>query len=231
MEDRFSMEGVLQPIRDLGWTPGAIIDIGVATGTRGLYGVWPDAPICLIEPSPAALPYMQQIAERFPNVKIYNVGASNRSGTVEGMQHPSRAYAYVGPGKKDWEPTSFPVMTCDEIVADAGLTGPFLYKLDTDSHEKEILEGSSRTLAQTDLCIIEVNVFYGLRGLCPPRDIWRAMDEHGFTFLTLGHYGHSQSGVLRCIDMVFAREDSELFKRAFYKSLKPPRDRPDVLLT
>ncbi len=62
MFQRNSMEGALIPLRDLGWTPGAILDIGVATGTKGLYTAWPGVPICLVEPSPDAAPFMRQIA-------------------------------------------------------------------------------------------------------------------------------------------------------------------------
>jgi hypothetical protein len=84
MVDRISIGGVLQTIRDLGWSPGAIIDIGVSMGTDGLYDVWPDAPLCLIDPVPENRPYMEKIASSYPNVQIFNVGASNATGKMPG---------------------------------------------------------------------------------------------------------------------------------------------------
>jgi FkbM family methyltransferase len=231
MVERTSIEGALRPLRDIGWTPGAIIDIGVAEGTTGLYTVWPGVPICLIEPSPDAAPFMRRIAEAHPNVQIYNVGASNRSGVMDVYKHPSLLNVFFGTGKAHWVPAKVPVRTCDDIVADAGLKGPFVYKLDTDSHEREILEGSEATLAATDLCIIEFNVFYPLRGLCPPNEIWRSMAAHGFTLFDAGGFGYAESGLMRAVDLVFVREDSELFRLAFSNSEKQLKKKTSDALT
>ena len=48
MAERHSIRGVLRAVRATGWRPGSIIDVGVGTGTEGLYDVWPDATICLV---------------------------------------------------------------------------------------------------------------------------------------------------------------------------------------
>ncbi len=207
-------------MKALGWTPGAIIDIGVATGTSGLYSVWPGTPICLVEPSPQARPYLEEIAARFPQVKVYNVAASSASGEVAGTHHPSRPNAVIGEAKPNWPRASFPAMTCDEIVADAGLSPPFLYKLDTDTHELEILDGSAATLGQTDVCVVEVNVFYPRRGLATPDAIWRRLHDAGFAFFDMIGGGYGETGVLRCADMLFVKSSSALFKWADKRSPK-----------
>ncbi len=186
-------------------------------------------PVCLIEPSPDAMPFMRQIAEQRPNVTIYNVAASNRSGVRQAFKHEERLNIHFDKAKPAWKPTEVTAMTCDEIVADAGLTGPFIYKLDTDSHELEVLEGSAATLAQSDLCIIELNIFYALVKLSAPNDIWRVMDAHGFSLFGVADIGHGESGILRSLDLAFARADSELFKLAHLHSAKAFRDRPEIL--
>ncbi len=92
----------------------------------------------------------------------------------------------MGTGKGKWPETSIPVRTCDDIVAEARLTPPFVYKLDTNSHELEILEGSAKTLEQTELCIIELNLYYGLKGMATPADIWKVMTDKGFAMFGVG---------------------------------------------
>ncbi len=208
---RFSIGGVLTLLRDLGWTPGSIIDIGVSVGTPGLYGVWPGVPICLVEPSERSRVYMEQIAAKYPNVTMFNVGASNFSGELVGRQAEGGVNVLFGRGSQ-FPAKTFPVMRCDDIVAGADLQPPFLYKLDTDSHEREILEGSPATLARTELCIIEGNVFHGLRGCMTPGELWRIMEEHGFVFMDVADTTFGARGVLRGLDFVFARTRSPLFE-------------------
>ena len=210
-EPRHSIEGVLTTLRDIGWRPGAIIDIGVATGTRGLYSVWDDVEICLVEPSRKGLVYMEQIAAKYPKVQIFNVAASNRTGEITGGEHAEIPNVSFGKMHDALQQTTFPAMTCDDIVAAAGVSGPFVYKLDTDTHEREVVEGSSATLAATELCIIEMRVFHRNRmGMARPDDLWRAMVDRGFGFFDLAGSGFSPAGVMRSADLVFVREGSPL---------------------
>lgn len=218
--ERITIEGVLSPLRDLGWTPGAILDIGVATGTKGLYSIWPEVDICLVEPSPKSLVYMRQIAERYPKVHIYNVGASDHTGEARALVHDQVLNVIFRKPKPGWEQTTLKVMTCDDIVRDAGLKGPFLYKLDTDSHEREVLAGSSATLDETEVCIVEANVFNGFRRRFTPDDMWRTMYEKGFSLFDIASAGYGPGGLLRTLDLVFMRTGSELFERAYRASLK-----------
>lgn len=219
---RHSIEGVLTVLRDLGWRPGSILDIGVATGTPGLYSTWPDMDLCLVEPSRKGLVYLEQIAAKYPKARIFNVAASNRTGEVVGGEHADVPNVSFGKMRGDLVRTVFPAMTCDDIVAAAGISPPFLYKLDTDTHEREILEGSKATLAQTDLCIIEVRVFHKNRpGMATPDEIWRAMMEHGFVFFDMAGTLVGNSGVLRCADLVFVRQGSALHALAEANSHKP----------
>jgi FkbM family methyltransferase len=220
MNERVSMGGVLGHIRDLGWTPGAVIDIGVERGTRGLYSAWPEAPICLVEPSPRALVYMQQVAQRYPNVHIYNVGASNYTGEAPGRAYQDLVNVAIGGPKTGWTATAFPVMTCDDIVRDAGLQGPFLYKLDTDSHEREVLEGSAETLVRTDVCIVEINVFNSYKGRITPDEMWRTLHDKGFALFDFAGSALAESGLLRTMDLVFVRVGSALFDAAWRRSAK-----------
>lgn len=214
-----SLERALGCLRDVGWTPGAIIDLGVAAGTKGLYSVWPGVPICLVEPSASSLPYMKQIAATYPNVQIFNVGASDRSGELEGHQREDMVNVFFGRGG-DYPKHTFQVRTCDEIVAEAGLQGPFLYKLDTDSHEREILVGSAQTLAAAEVCVIEANVFHGFRRQLTPMEMWRTMDEHGFAFADIAECSFGAKGVLRGADFVFVRKDAPVFQALFDNSGK-----------
>jgi len=213
---------LLEPIRDLGWRPGGIIDIGVELGTPGLYSVWPGVPICLIEPSPESMPYMQQIAATYPNVSIFNVGASDGSREIVASKHQDKVNIFFG-GKANWESKVVNVRRCDDIIAETDLKPPFIYKLDTDSHELEILRGSPDTLSKSDMCVIELNVYYGLFGMATPNQIWSIMMDYGFTLFNVANCGFSTAGIMRSADLAFVRQDSELFKLASENTEKAQR--------
>jgi FkbM family methyltransferase len=221
ISSRQTIQGALQVVCDFGWRPGAIIDIGVAKRTEGLYEVWPGVPICLVEPSLRSLPFMQEIAATFPNVQIFNVGASDRTGERTGYQHPSRPFATFSDRKaRKWgEPVSMPTMTCDDIVKSAGIEPPFVYKLDTDTHDREVLAGSEETLARSDLCILEMKL-YNAVGFATPDDVWQTVTRHGLVFYDLVTTLYGLDNVLRAVDMIFVRKDSALHRLAAKHSKK-----------
>lgn len=161
MDERHSIAGVLTAIRAAGWQPGTVIDIGVGTGTAGLYGVWPDASICLVDPVDENRPYMEQIKSRYADVTVVPVAASNKSETrtIGVTPHDGLSDASGAPSRDGWVARTVRTMTVDQIVDEFGLRPPYVLKIDTDYHEKEILQGAERTLRQTEICIIETNKF------------------------------------------------------------------------
>jgi len=217
--EHFTLPRALTCIRESGWIPGGIVDIGVGAGTAGLYSVWPGTPLCLIEPAPEAMVFMQQVAAKYGNVHIFNYGASDRQGELAGRQQPGLLNVFFGRGQA-YEEKVFPVRTCDDMVAEAGLASPLLLKIDTDSHERQVLAGAEATLARAEVCVIENNVFHPLRGMMSPAEIWRFLADRGFAFLDIGDCSIAESGVLRAADFVFARQDSPIFRSAMERSAK-----------
>jgi len=213
-------------LRDGGFTPGAIIDIGVADGTAGLYDIWPNAPLCLIEPSAKAQPTLRRLVAEHPDARLFGVGASNRTAVVQGAEHQDRPYASIGQFKSSWAPSTIEVRPCDDIIREAGLKGPFIYKLDTDTHDREALEGSEWTLSQTALVIVEMNVFNQFRSMMTPDEIWRFLTDRGFALYDVAEYGgFAHNGVRKCMDFFFIRRSEPVFRWAFKNSAKTKRDR------
>lgn len=217
--DQFSIARTLANLKALGWTPGGIVDVGVAAGTPGLYSTWPGAPLCLIEPAPEAMVYMRQIAEKYPEVHIFNFGASDRQGELTGHQLEGLHQAFFG-RNTCFPAKSFPMRTCDDMVAEAGLEAPLLLKIDTDSHEREVLGGASATLQRAEVCIFEVNFFHHLRGMISALEVCGLFAERGFALFDIAGFSTGQSGLLRAADFVFVKAESPLFRTALENSSK-----------
>ncbi len=222
--DHFSLERALTSLKDLGWTPGGIVDVGVGAGTPGLYSVWPDTPLCLIEPTPEALVYMRQIAAKYANVHIFNCGASDHNGELIARQPEGLLRVFFGRGK-GFPERSLPVRTCDDMVAEAGIEAPILLKIDTDSHEREVLLGAEATLQRTEVCVIETNVFHTQRRLMSPMEIWQFFSERGFAFFDIAGCSIAQSGVMRAADFVFVKADAAILQTAREHSSKSAEKR------
>jgi FkbM family methyltransferase len=222
--DHFTLERALTCLRDLGWRPGGIIDVGVGAGTPGLYSIWPGAPLCLIEPTPDAMVYMRQIAEKYPQARIFNCGASDRSGTLTARQPEGFRRVFFGRGK-GYPELSLPVRTCDEMVDEAGLEAPILLKIDTDAHEREVLLGAQKTLERTEVVVIEANVFHPVRRMISPIEILGFLGERGFAFFDIAGFSIGKSGVMRAADFVLVKQDAPIFRTGYEHSGKSAEKR------
>lgn len=220
--ERLSLAGALLKIREAGWTPGCVIDVGIAMGTPGLYSVWEGAPLLLVDPARENLPYMEQIAAKHRNVQIFNVGASNRDGTLAGRIWTALGQVMLGNTKlkEGMEAREFPILTVDTIVRQSKTKPPYLLKIDTDTHELEILEGSAGMLAQTDVCILEAKAFNALKKKASPADLCRRMFDAGFELVDVVDIARNREGFTRIFDLMFVRTDSELFMRLSELSVK-----------
>jgi FkbM family methyltransferase len=215
----------LTVLKEAGWTPGTIIDIGVSMGTEGLYDVWPGVPLVLVDPVKENQIYLKAIAQKHA-AQIFPIAASNRCARVHLNVHTATGLAQVRDapkGRANWDDRMVDTLTMDEVMRRANGKPPFLYKLDTDAHEREILSGSKRVLAQSDVCVIESCPWNTEKAIgkhwygAPRKKLTLAglvglMDASGFVVTDIAEIGRNDLGLCRYIDFVFVRRGSALHK-------------------
>ncbi len=223
--ERLSLTGALEAIAATGWRPGGVVDIGVATGTPGLYGVWPDAPIVLIDPVAENRAYMEQIAARYPTVDIFEVGAGRFCGEMAGRVLVSMGLAELGVTRplEGCENRVFPVMTLDAILGKSRAAPPYLIKLDTDAGELDIIAGAEKSLADADVFISEAKVFNSFNSKAVPADIVAALAGAGFALADIVSINRTAQ-VTRIFDLLFVRTESDLFRRLELAARKPSKE-------
>jgi FkbM family methyltransferase len=212
----FSLKASLELLKANGCQPKTLFDIGVATGTTGFYGVFPDVRYLLVDPLVEAEPFMREICDRYPGV--YEVAAA---GAASG-----EATFNVDPGlsgssffRKDGQPRTVSVVTLDELVEKHRLEPPFVVKLDVQGFEAEVLHGFERGLANTEAVISEAS-FWGDRkggGRAVFHDLVAFMADHGFVVYDVaGLVRRPRDGALAEADFVFVRREGHLRRHAGY---------------
>ena len=211
----------LQRALDLGLQPRTVIDVGVATGTNGLYGVFQGVRYVLIEPLAEAEPFMRQILEQYPGSIAINAAAGRAPGEAEFVVHPGLSGSSFLLSRKVGEVRKVPVVTVDGVVRQHRLEGPFLLKLDVQGFELEVLEGARETLARTDLVITEVSLWADRKKRPMPRllDLVSWFDQHGFVVYDIAQIVRRKlDHAITEIDLVFCPADSPLRAVTNYKT-------------
>lgn len=135
---------------------GTVIDVGAAVGNWSidLQKQLPAAQFLLFEAAPFHAAALRQISR--PNFSIEYAAASDHKGEVSFALDPGNPLGGGASSTETAEHTAtVPCITIDEAVAARGLKGPYLIKLDTQGHEREILRGAAETIRGTSMLWIE----------------------------------------------------------------------------
>lgn len=150
------MAGALQRAKSAGLAPRTVIDVGVADGTFDLYNGFPDSRFLLIEPMAEFEPALRAICRQFDGEYVLAAAAAQG-----GSASISFGGDLQGASLSHAENTSreIPTVTVDGVVEERGAEPPFLLKVDVQGSEFDVLAGAEKTLAKTDMVILEVPMF------------------------------------------------------------------------
>jgi FkbM family methyltransferase len=207
---RASMRGALRQLASLGFRPQTIIDAGVAYETSDLYREFPKSRILLVEPQAEFEPFLRKICETY-EAEYVIAAAGAAPGTVvlnvHQELHSSSLLKEVEGTAVDGKPRQVPMVTLDQMCAERKLKGPYLIKLDVQGAELQVLEGSQRTLEETEALVVEVSLFASMIGGPQLHDIVARMKELGFVAYDMWGILHRPlDNALAQADMIFVKE-------------------------
>jgi hypothetical protein len=101
----------------------------------------------------------------------------------------------------------------DDLVAEHGLSEPFVIKVDVEGAEIEVLRGATELLRQTELALLEVSLFELVPGSPQLHDVVSWMHRHDFVVSDL-YNGHNRplDGSLAQLDIAFVKQNGR-FRR------------------
>src|SRR4051812_46308998 len=147
---RLSWSRSLRSLKQTGFEPVTVFDIGVGFGTYGLYQLFPDALYHLIEPTPESQPHLQRIARSF-TCEIHPLALGDRDGEarLEVRADIQGSTLLEEVGERAWlRFETVPMRRFDTLFPH--FNRPALAKIDVQGAEMMVLRGMSGRLADLD---------------------------------------------------------------------------------
>jgi FkbM family methyltransferase len=209
---RGSLDESYALLRDLGFNPLTVIDVGVASGTPALYTTFPKAYFLLVEPLSVFEPQLRTILERYRGSYVL-AAAGDHTGRVSFNVHSrylegSSMYKEAMGPEADGEEIEVPLVRLDDVVKERALSGPFLIKVDVQGAELKVLEGAPATLSHAEAVVLEVSLFQFMKGAPELHDVVAFMKARDLvTFDIILGWNRPLDNALGQVDIVFVKED------------------------
>ena len=157
IRQRASKLNALFNLKNSGFNPAVVFDVGAQVGTPELFNAYPDAHHVFIEPVLECIPILNEIADTLHSASVINCAVSNVNGITTLSVTPSRQYSSIDAKMGD-ESREIDVKTVDAIYEDIHIEGPVLLKIDVDGIEIKVLQGSKSILRKDCVVVIEASI-------------------------------------------------------------------------
>jgi FkbM family methyltransferase len=219
---RDSLGDVMQFAQSTGFEPGCIIDVGIATGTPGLYEAYPNAMFVLFDPIEENEVFMKDLCVRYPQARYYLAAAGRHRGrqtiSVDPSYSGSRFVAAVGRHVHGVD-REVPVLAIDDVVAELGCHGPFIIKVDTEGSELEVLEGAHQVMQHTDMLILESRT-WPIGNAPQLYEILHRLRAWGFVAYDIINRNYNDAaGFLKQFDLIAVKEHGFFRQRSSYRNI------------
>ncbi|MBN9091323.1 MAG: FkbM family methyltransferase [Reyranella sp.] len=208
---RLSWQRSLGALKNRGFAPVTVFDVGVGFGTFGLYQLFPDAFYHLIEPTPESQPHLQRIA-RSLSCQIHPLALGDRDGEArfEIRADIQGSTLLEEVGERDFlRFETVPMSRFDTLFPH--IEGPALAKIDVQGAEMIVLRGMTGRIAELDAVIVETSTIATVKGGPEVADVVAFMREHGFVVAdVLGLKRRPLDDATAQLDLLFVPQDSSL---------------------
>lgn len=212
--ERSSLEGVLQQVKNTGFVPMTVIDVGAAMGsfTTACHKFFPHAQYLLIEPLKEYVPALSKVVQTIPTAAYDLRAASATDSPVVLHVHDdlvgSSLYRETEEGTGvNGQPREVAAVSLDRLITQKQAQPPFMIKVDVQGAELDVLSGARSTLGLAELVVLEVSLFQFFHGAPLLCEVVAHMKSHGFVpYDLLGLQYRPIDGALSQVDVVFVKE-------------------------
>ena len=207
-----------QRLRKKGILPTQIVDVGASNGawTRQCLKVFPKADYFLIDPLEENGESLRQLQRKQPRISVWNGALGAKAGRSNLLVHGDQSSFLRSEYSRNSKARAVEVRTLDSFLAQQAIKQPDLVKIDTQGFELEVLAGAAKCLEKCELLLDDVMIWspVGVRmTMGVAHEVISFVGSRGFRIAEICSYvARPLDGELAYCDMLFAREDSALFK-------------------
>jgi FkbM family methyltransferase len=203
-----------QCIKNLGFNPTHIVDIGANRGTwtRNALQYFPDAYYSLFEPQAYLAASFNDLLKN-PKVKFHAKGVGATSGMMDlttSDRDDSFSFSFSADQAREWgvRQVKAPVVSLDEYLPTLNLPQPDLIKIDAEGWDLEVLKGAGESVERAEVVLLEASVMNKIFKN-NVNDVTSAMSELGFTFFDITDLNRTQKqNALWLMEIAFVKRES-----------------------
>jgi FkbM family methyltransferase len=216
---RQSLDEALEQLKDVGYNPDLIIDVGAADGTPPLQNIFPESRFFWIEPLQEFEPALKNLQQKLKgDYLIAAVGSSEGSFVlnVHNDLHGSTMLNEIDGRDADGIQRQIPVTTLNKLSTTHNwkAISKILLKVDVQGFELEVLEGTKEILSNVDVVMLEVSFFRFLKNAPDFYDVIAYMKNIGYVVYDIvGGINRPVDYALGQKDLVFVKENG-FFRRS-----------------
>ena len=199
-------------LKDKGFYPSVIIDVGVADGTPELTNAFENAYFIWIEPLIEFEDILKKLSQKYTG-EYHLCAAGKESGKMILNVHEDLAgsslFNEIDGKTADGATREISIIKLDSIVG-TEMKKNILIKIDAQGAELEVLEGSKDILLYTEVVVLEVSMFKFQYDAPDFYQVIVYMKEKGFVVYDL-FPGHNRplDNALAQVDLVFVKENGQ----------------------
>ena len=199
-------------IKNKGFKPTTVVDVGVATDTNELYYHFPDATYLFVEPLVEFEPNLQQLCQQYSGTYML-AAAGATDGEIEIHVTPdlggTSKFHLVNAEIFDIKTRTVPQYKIDTMWKALELSGPALLKVDVQGAEIDVLKGAERTLDNFEVIVLEVGLIDTNVGQPIFHEYIAYMAERNYVVYDIIHAGYADTDLLCQIDLVFVKRTGQ----------------------
>lgn len=206
-----SQETSLRRLKQLGFNPATILDIGAYKGdwTAAAHTLFPDARILMIEGQRGLEPELAKTKDRIPGADYRIALLGSRAEEVTFNIYDTASSVLTETNDTGARPETRTLELLDEVVPATGFLRFDMIKLDTQGYELEILRGGATVLSTAEAVLLEVSFLDIYQGCPLVHDVLAFMHERGFAVYDICSLMHRPyDGALFQSDLLFLKRDS-----------------------
>lgn len=172
----------LMRLKNLGFNPKTIIDIGAYEGNWALevHSLFPQASVLLIEGQVNKKEILLEKIKTLPNATLQIALLGAESKEVEFNIYETASSVFKEDNETGAKTEKVQLQLLDNLTRDTQFEHPDLIKLDTQGYELEILKGGKQTLAQAQAVLMEVSLLGIYKGAPLVDEAINFMKANGF---------------------------------------------------